>query len=191
MKKILVAIFSIIILWGCARVRVEAPKEPIKIDISMRLDIYQHVEKDINAIEDIVSGPQNKNKPSNNHSFLSYFIKDVYAQNFNPEIEEAALRRKDRRQDLISWQEKSVLGENKSGLVEIRDSRSAADSLRQLVDIENKDRMIIYQALAKKNGTSVEEVQKIYAKRLQTDAPPGTPIEIFNSAASNYEWKLK
>jgi len=31
---------------GCAKVQVQAPKEPIKVDISMRLDVYQHVEKD-------------------------------------------------------------------------------------------------------------------------------------------------
>ena len=41
---------------GCATVRMKAPKEPIKVDISMRLDIYQHVQKDIEAIENIVSG---------------------------------------------------------------------------------------------------------------------------------------
>ncbi len=182
---------GIFIVSGCARVRVEAPKEPIKIDIAMRLDIYQHVEKDINAIEDIVSGPQNKTKSPDNHSFLNYFIKAAYAQDLSPEVEQAALRRKDRRQDLISWQVKAVVGENKSGLVEIRDSAAANDSLRLLVDMENKDRTIIYQAIAKKNGTSVEEVQKIYAKRLQTDAPAGTPIEIFNSSTLNYEWKIE
>ena len=28
---------------GCAKVQVQAPKEPIKVDITMRLDVYQHV----------------------------------------------------------------------------------------------------------------------------------------------------
>jgi uncharacterized protein YdbL (DUF1318 family) len=45
------------------------------------------------------------------------------------------------------------------------------------VNAENSDRMTIYQSVAKKNGSSVEEVQSLYAKRLQADAPAGTPIE--------------
>ncbi|MDD5729736.1 MAG: hypothetical protein PHN57_01210, partial [Candidatus Omnitrophica bacterium] len=53
---------SVILVLGCARVRVEAPKEPIKVDISMRLDIYQHVTKDINDIENIVTGSEGKDK---------------------------------------------------------------------------------------------------------------------------------
>lgn len=193
MKKTVFIICCLIILWGCARVRVEAPKEPIKIDIAMRLDIYQHVEKDINTIEDIVSGPQNKTKASDNHSLLNYFIKGAYAQDLSPEVEQAALRRKDRHPELAQWQEKGIIGENKSGLVEIRSPQASnsATIMISIVNQENLDRMIIYQAIAAKNGTSVEDVQKIYTKRLQTDAPAGTPIEILNNVTSKYEWIIK
>ena len=45
-----------LVLGGCASVQVNAPKEPIKMDISMRLDVYQHVVKDIDDIESIVAG---------------------------------------------------------------------------------------------------------------------------------------
>ena len=50
MKKIFLACCAVVIGLGCARVRVEAPKEAIKVDISMRLDVYQHVQKDIDEI---------------------------------------------------------------------------------------------------------------------------------------------
>jgi hypothetical protein len=60
MKMIYLAVMILFLSVGCARVRVEAPKEAIKLDISMRLDIYQHVAKDIDAIEDIVSGSGGK-----------------------------------------------------------------------------------------------------------------------------------
>ncbi len=60
MKKFWVILGVLVVFFGCARVRVEAPKEAIKLDISMRLDIYQHVTKDIDAIEDIVSGGSSK-----------------------------------------------------------------------------------------------------------------------------------
>ena len=51
--------------------------------------------------------------------------------------------------------------------------------------------MIIYQAVANKNNTSVEEVQKMYSKRLQNDAPSGTPIEVLNESTGAYEWRVK
>jgi uncharacterized protein YdbL (DUF1318 family) len=162
---------------GCARVRVEAPKEPIKVDISMRLDVYQHVEKDINDIESIVTGaPKPQSRIDQN--VFSFFITDAFAEGgLSPEIEAAALRRRDRRAELISWEQQGVIGENRSGLVEVRAAEQAA-SVQSLVQAENSDRTIIYEGVAAQNGTSVGEVQKMYAKRLQADAPSGTPIEV-------------
>jgi uncharacterized protein YdbL (DUF1318 family) len=51
--------------------------------------------------------------------------------------------------------------------------------------------MVIYQSIANKNGTSIEQVQNLYAKRLQSDAPGGTPVEAFNQSAGAYEWHSK
>lgn len=190
MKIILFFLPSLVFMSGCARVRVEAPKEPIKVDISMRLDIYQHVQNDIDQIEGIVSGTTEKPQPKNNQSWLDYFISSAYAQEgLGPQVEQAALRRKDRRTSLASWQEKGVIGENKSGLLELKGSPSL--EAENLIKEENNDRMTIYEAVANKNGTSVEEVQKLYAKRLQQDAPAGTPIEVYNGATGKYEWKIK
>jgi hypothetical protein len=186
----LIFAFCILNFIGCARVRVEAPKEPIKVDITMRLDIYQHVQKDIDEIENIVSGTQETPAPKNGQSLLDYFICSVYAEEgLSPEVEQAALRRKDRRTDLISWQQKGIIGENKSGLLELRGLGSP--EAEKLIKEENNDRMVIYQAVAKKNGTSVEEVQKLYAKRLQQDAPGGTPIEVLEESSGAYAWKVK
>lgn len=184
--KIFILLLVGLLSWlGCARVQVQAPKDPIKLDISMRLDVYQHVEKDIDDIESIVSG-------SGDQGFLNIFVKEAYAaEGLSPEVEQAALRRRDRRPALVSWQEKGVIGENKSGLLEIRDSAKAGEETRALVNAENNDRMVIYQSVARKNGTSVDDVKKLYAKRLQEDAPAGAPIEVFKEANSSYEWKIK
>ena len=163
---------------GCAKMQLGGTKEPIKLDISMRLDIYQHVEKDIDAIESIVSGSKDNKKAVGTQGFLGIFVGDVYAQDgLSPEVEQAALRRKDRLTGLSAGQAKGVIGENESGLVEIRKPQGADSTTGQMVAAENADRMIIYQAIAQKNRTSVEDVQKQYAKRLQTDAPAGTPVE--------------
>lgn len=192
MKAICLMILATVFILGCARVRVEAPKESIKVDITMRLDVYQHVQKDIDAIEGIVSGSQKPTPPSDKQSLLEGFILNAYAQEgLAPEIQEAALRRKDRVSELVSWQEKGVIGENKSGLLEIRDISASSASLEEIVKAENEDRMIIYRTLAEKNNTSVEEIEKIYAARLQESAPQGTPIEVLNQSTGAYEWKAK
>ena len=176
---------------GCARVRVEAPKEAIKVDISMRLDIYQHVQKDIDAIEDIVTGSPSSANPSGKQSLLGLFMANAYAQDLSPQVEEAALRRKARLSELSSWMEEGVVGENRAALLEIRKKEAASTELEELINSENKDRMVIYAALAEKNGTSVGEIQKIYAEKLQNNAAAGTPIEAIGAASNAYEWRIK
>lgn len=188
MKRVAVFLVSLIIIFGCARVSVQAPKEPIKVDISMRLDIYQHVQQDINAIENIVSGSKSEAKEPGGQSMFFTGISLAYAQgtDLSPEVEQAALRRRDRAGELSQWQQKGVIGENRLGLLELRD-KSASASLAQFIQAENADRMIIYRQLAQKNNASLESIQKVYAQRLQQDAPAGTPIEVLQGDGT-YQW---
>ncbi|MBU1912243.1 MAG: YdbL family protein [Candidatus Omnitrophica bacterium] len=187
MKRYWIILIALVAFFGCARIRVEAPKEAIKLDISMRLDIYQHVAKDIDAIEDIVSGNEPKTSPGKKGSALDIFVKDAYAQDsFGPEVEQAAYGRRDRKPQLDSLETSGAVGENKLGMVEIRGSADSA-----IVDAENSDRMVIYKAIAQKNGISIEEVQKMYAKKLQDGATSGTPVEVLNESSGRYEWKIK
>jgi uncharacterized protein YdbL (DUF1318 family) len=174
--------------FGCARVNVGGAKEPIKVDIAMRLDIYQHVQKDIDSIENIVAGDKAKTgKKPGDQSWLNFALAEVYAQEgLGPEVEQAALRRKDRRSSLDSWEAQGVVGENKSGLIEIKNSKQADSAVRDLVQVENADRMLIYRSLAQKYGEALEQIQKVYAEKLSAQAPSGTPIESLNG-----EWKVK
>lgn len=174
MMRALMVIFVIGISFGCARIRVEAPKEAIKLDVSMRLDIYQHIQSDIDDIENMVSGPGKKAKGKDEHSFLNLFISKAYADDLPAAVQEAALRRKDRREQLSSFEETGAIGETRLGMVVVK--KSSGD-IQPIVDAENADRKVIYQAVANKNGSSVDEVARLYAKRLQNDAPSGTPIE--------------
>ena len=108
---------------------------------------------------------------------LGSFVTLAYAEELNPEVQQAAYRRKDRRDQLSSYEAKGVIGENRSGFVVIRNPGAADISAQEIVNAENSDRMMIYQSVAKKNGSSVEAVEDLYAKRLQADAPSGAPIE--------------
>lgn len=188
MKKTAFIFTALIFSFGCARVSVQAPKDPIKVDISMRLDIYQHVQQDITQIEGLVSGE--KDKPGDKRGSLEMFVSCAYAQEgLAPEVEQAALRRKERLQELHALEARGAVGENKSGMAQARGSLGSSE--KQLLDWENGDRMIIYKSVAAKNNISIEEVQKLYAQRLQGDAPAGAPVELLNEASGAYEWKIK
>jgi uncharacterized protein YdbL (DUF1318 family) len=187
MKTITLLLVSCMAAAGCAKVQVQAPKEPIKVDISMRLDVYQHVEKDIDAIENIVSGAPEEPQSKLQNFLFAFIVPEAHAGDLSPEVEQAALRRRDRRDALMHWQQQGVIGENNAGLVEVRDASKADASVEALVSAENSDRMVIYKGVAEKNGTSVGEVQNIYAQRLQEDAPVGTPLQDPGSGS----WKIK
>jgi len=158
-------------VFGCASVEVKAPKEPIKMDITMRVDVYQHVVKDIDDIESIVSGDSAAAKPSN----LS-LVGTAHASDLDPAVEKAALRRKGRLSEVYAALSKGAVGENNGGLLTVRNS-SAAPNTAKIVGEENSDRMIIFKSLAGKNGVAIGEIQKVYAERLQKSAPAGSPIQ--------------
>jgi uncharacterized protein YdbL (DUF1318 family) len=157
----------------------------------MRLVIYQHVEKDIEAIESIVSGSKSPSPKSDKNSGLSFFSGIAYAQEgLSNEVESAALKRRDRLPALSSLEEKGIIGEGKDGLVVVRIQDKADSSVKNIISEENADRMIIYKALTQKNGTSLAEVQKLYAKKLQGNAPAGTPVELLDESGRS-AWKTK
>lgn len=182
-KKILLFVAAVAVITGCAKVQVVAPKEPIKVDIAMRLDVYQHVAKDIDAIEDLVTG----GKAPGQQSLLRGFVGVAYAEEgLSPEIEKAAMRRKARYGVLNAAESKGQIGETNTGYVELRPAGKGDSGLKDIVSAENSDRAVIYSSIAKKNGATVAEVQKMYAKKLQSGAPTGTPIE-----SEPGEWRVK
>jgi len=174
MKNFSIFLIAVIVLLGCARANMVAPKDAIKLDVSMRLDVYQHVAKDVDSIENQVSGSPKTTVSQNHQSLLEYFTTNAYAQeDLGAGVQAAVSNRKNRRPDLKAMEAKGVIGENASGLVEARSGPTGQD----LVQAENNDRMVIYKAVAEKNGSSLSDVQQMFAKRHQADAPSGTPIE--------------
>lgn len=190
MKKSFFAAFALLFMvLGCASVQVKAPKEPIKVDISMRLDVYQHVAKEIDDIENMVSGA---GTTSSLQSFNFFGTECAYAEEgYGPEVSEAVARRKARYGEINKLESQGILGENKSGLLEVRSSGNAGADILELVTGENSDRMAIYRSIARKNAASVQEIQKIYAKRLQKDAPPGSQIEAVDETTGKSYWQVK
>lgn len=165
----LMAIWGVMTV-GCAQVQVQAPKDPIKMDISMRLDIYQHVAKDADDIEDLVEGAKSI-------ALGGFWVGTAYADEdgLGAEAMDAAYRRKARREALLGYQTRGMLGESDAALVAAR--RNPDATATDLMNAENKDRMIIYRSIAQKRGSSVQDVQKVYAERIQKNLPAGVPVQ--------------
>lgn len=165
-----------VVLVGCASVEVKAPKEPIKMDIAMRLDVYQHVVKDVDDIESIVEGRAGKGSTVVS-SLGRLVVGTAYADeaSLSGDATQAAYRRRDRRDELTAFEVQGVLGEGRSALVVARSGGNAR--AQQVMTEENNDRLIIYRAIAAKNGSSAEDVQKVYAERLRDGLPSGASFQ--------------
>ncbi|MCM8770501.1 MAG: DUF1318 domain-containing protein [Candidatus Omnitrophica bacterium] len=194
MKKITLITLFAIFIFGCSpKVRFESTK-PIKIDVSMRIDVYQHVAKQADFIEDqIQSQPSSQPKKTKPESCLWPRPDVAYAQEeFSPKVKAAIESRKARFNELREWQTKGVIGENHKGFVELRDKQTAGKDLpylEKLIAAENQDRLVIYQDLSQTNNISVEEAGIAYAPRIQQRAAAGTPIEI--EVNGKYQWIIK
>ncbi len=189
-RSAIILLVMMALVTGCASLTMRAPKEPIKVDISMRLDVYQHVQEDIDEVESLVSGTGGS---SSVISPAGFFVGTAFAQEegLSGRVKEAALRRRDRRSELRSYQAKGVIGENAYGFVEVHDQARADEKVRKMVINENDDRDIIYKSIAAGNNAPIEGVQTMYADRLQEDVPLGTPVQRLNRSTNKYEWEIK
>jgi uncharacterized protein len=66
---------------------------------------------------------------------------------------------RDRYQALQQAKDKGFIGEAWTGLVVLVDSNAPGD-IQNLVSAENKDRVALFQIIARETGTSVEEVAR-------------------------------
>lgn len=66
---------------------------------------------------------------------------------------------RDRYQALQQAKDNGLIGEAWTGLVNLVDSKAPAD-VQNLVSSENKDRVALFQIIARETGTSVEEVAR-------------------------------
>lgn len=154
MRKVSIILLALFVV-SCAKVSVET-KNPIKVDITMRVDVYQHVVKDVEDINDQIYGNLEKD-----FNFLFSF-QDAYAAELSAGASAAISRRKNRVSTVEKFFAQGYIGENKNGLLEVRGSVPGGEKARveKLISEENKDREILYKAIAKKNGTDVSSVRK-------------------------------
>ena len=69
------------------------------------------------------------------------------------------------------------VGENKDGYLEAMKEAKLEDADKKLLEDENADRKVIYAAIAKKEGSTVEKVGELRAKQIRSKAPEGEFIQ--------------
>lgn len=190
MKRILLTLCFSLAFFGCARARVDVggTEKPIKVDVTMRVDVYQHVVQQADDIENMIRGTSEpKVEESKPQSSLSlFFVKDAWAGEISASVEEAIQNRKARLELINKLLTTGAIGENNQGEVQIRDISKLSVQDQSAVSDENDDRRKIYRDLAQQNGASMEEIRSIYTEKMQQLAPTGSPIQ---DASGN--WSVK
>lgn len=142
------------ILSSCAAPTVNlATSEPIKVDINMRLDVYQYGQ---------TGGQKTEAKP---------------AAGQTPKI-----RRDNRMADIQIFKNSQLVGESRDGLLVIQEKAQAEKSdyrefIRVTVEAENADRTEDMKALADSQKTSLPEIQAKQAELWRNRSFKGEMIE--------------
>jgi uncharacterized protein YdbL (DUF1318 family) len=152
-RQSLTLLFACSTLGGCKAPTVNlATSEPIKVDINMRLDVYQY------------SSPSAK-KPAQGQAPST-------AQ--TPEA-----RRRNRMADIQQFKNERLVGEGHEGLLVIRSKPEGeyGDYVRVAVEEENADRMDLMKSLAESQKTSLPEIQGKQAELWRNRSFKGEWIE--------------
>ncbi|MDP8266401.1 MAG: DUF1318 domain-containing protein [Candidatus Aceula meridiana] len=101
-----------------------------------------------------------------------YTIKEM-----TPEVMSALEDRRSRYDELQRIKQQGKAGENNRGYV---DAFSDEADVKRLVDLENKDRKIIYQTIARQNNleSAIATIEKVFAQTQRDNAEPGEKIQL-------------
>ncbi|MFC1599192.1 DUF1318 domain-containing protein [Candidatus Omnitrophota bacterium] len=153
----------------------------------MRVDIYQHVVKDVESINDQIYGDQEKQL---NFNFL---MQSAFAADSSSEAQEAISRRKSRVKTIEGYFAKGYIGENKDALLQMRgDVPSGLKSeVASILKEENRDRDIIYRETAQKNKANISEIRKVFFSSDLKRARGGYYFEVYSKEKGKYIWIKK
>ena len=83
----------------------------------------------------------------------------------------------DRKPKIETLKKAGSVGENKDGYLEAMKDAKLEDADKKLLEDENKDRKVVYTAIAKKEGSTVEKVGELRAKQIRSKAAEGEFIQ--------------
>ena len=96
----------------------------------------------------------------------------------DPNSSDVRERRRSRRDQIKAWKSAQLIGENNKGLLEARTADgSLSDSVKKVVDAENADRRLVFQAIAGKQNIPVESVAQLMGARMAERSAEGTWVQ--------------
>jgi hypothetical protein len=161
--RILLTTAVVAALAGCSAPNINlSTAQPIKVDIAMRLDVYQHN-------KDAAKKPASDGLPS------------------DPET-----RRRNRMADIQNFKNSRLVGEGRDGLLSIRMDTpgEAGDYMRKTVASENEDRMVLMSARTEKEKRNLADIQAEQAALWRQRSFQGELIELANPDGT-FGWVAK
>ena len=83
----------------------------------------------------------------------------------------------ERKPKIETLKKAGSIGENKAGYLEAMKDVKLEDADKKLLEDENKDRKVVYAAIAKKEGSTVDKVGELRAKQIRSKAAEGEYIQ--------------
>ncbi|MGA7215717.1 MAG: DUF1318 domain-containing protein [Terrimicrobiaceae bacterium] len=166
LRQSLTLLGACLTLGGCKAPTVNlATSEPIKVDINMRLDVYQYSSTSAKK-------PAQGQAPTTTQT---------------PEA-----RRRNRMADIQQFKNERLVGEGHEGLLVIRSKPEGeyGDYVRVAVEEENADRMDLMKSLAESQKTSLPEIQGKQAELWRNRSFKGEWIET-PGADGTWNWVQK
>ena len=155
---------AILTVGGCSSIPVNVgTTEPVKVDIAMKVDVYQHA--DPGATKKVV---------------------------VQPPPTDVARSRRSRMAEVQLLKNSRIVGENHAGYLEVRNSPPGeyGDYVRTTVDAENADRARLIEKLAKERNATVTDIEKQQSELFRKDAFAGEWVEV-PDAEGKFAWKQK
>ena len=137
-------------------------KEPVKVDIAMKVDVYQH--NDPNGPKKATPAPQ----------------------------ADIGRSRRNRMGEIQLLKNSRLVGENHAGYLELRTVPPGeyGDYVRTTVEAENSDRARLIEKLAKEKNVPVSQAERQQADLFQKGAFAGEWIEVAD-AEGKFAWQQK
>lgn len=163
---LLLALLLLLSGGGCSNFGVDLnTDEPIKVDIAVKLDVYQHQDPDAQTAT---------TRPMSDADMS---------------IEE---RRRRRIGEIQTLKNNRIVGENHLGLLEVRSLPPGeyGDYVKGVVDKENEDRTALMTAMAGNEGVGIVAIQERQAGLFHDRAFNGEWIET-QTPDGSYQWEQK
>lgn len=155
---LLIAVFPLSACKQLPEIPITTP-EPLKVDLNMRLDVYQY------------RGDEPDDKEA------------------SKALSEANTRMRNRMADIFRYKEPGHIGENHRGLLEIRQVPSSEGAvMKKAVEDENADRLLVMRRKAIESDRTLQEVQEDQWKLQIRQASEVHWIEVPGANPGTFKW---